>query len=112
MVGYQNPLVVFRGGYMKTKIHDGWYWIITAVFFAAILFIINTAQAYDGEVVVTFNRELPNGTYNFTRVYEDKDAFEMWLQDRLETKGCDPYLTDMKIQFKPRNPLDFPAPGQ
>lgn len=70
---------------------------------------VGTAQAYDGEVVVTFNRELPDGVYNFTRVYEDKDAFEMWLQDRLEAKGCDPYLTDMKIQFKPRSPLDFPA---
>ena len=73
---------------------------------------VGTAQAYDGEVVVTFNRELPDGTYNFTRVYEDKDAFEMWLADRLEGKGCDPYLTDMKIQFKPRSLHDFPAEDQ
>ena len=80
---------------------------LIAIFIA--LTAVGTAQAYDGEVVVTFNRELPDGTYNFTRVYEDKDAFEMWLADRLEGKGCDPYLTDMKIQFKPRNPLDFPA---
>ena len=80
------------------------------VMFVVVMILFATdARAYDGEVVVTFNRELPDGVYNFTRVYEDKDAFEMWLQDRLETKGCDPYLTDMKIQFKPRNPLDFPA---
>ena len=60
--------------------------------------------AYDGEVVVSFNRELPDKTVEFQRVFEDKDSFEMWLQDRLETKGCDPYLTDMKIQFTRRTP--------
>ena len=83
---------------------------LIAIFVA--LTTVGTAQAYDGEVVVTFNRELPDGVYNFTRVYEDKDAFEMWLADRLEGKGCDPYLTDMKIQFKPRSLLDFPAPDK
>ena len=52
------------------------------------------------EVVVTFDRELPFQSYHFTRTFEDKDAFEMWLQSRLEDKGCDPYLKSMHIQFK------------
>lgn len=52
------------------------------------------------EVVVTFDRELPFESYEFTRTFEDKDAFEMWLQSRLEDKGCDPYLKSMHIQFK------------
>ena len=52
------------------------------------------------EVVVTFDRELPFKSYEFTRTFEDKDAFEMWLQARLEDQGCDPYLKSMHIQFK------------
>ena len=84
--------------------------LIGLVMFVTVMFgFVTDARAYDGEVVVSFNRELPFGTYNFTRTYEDKDAFEMWLADRLEGKGCDPYLTDMKIQFKPRSPSDFTA---
>ena len=64
-------------------------------------------QAYDGEVVVTFNRELPDKSVEFSRTFGDKDEFEMWLAMRLEGKGCDPYLTDMKIQFKPRKLEDI-----
>ena len=71
---------------------------------AMILFVGLSAfnEAKADEVVVTFNRELPFKSYEFTRTFEDKESFEMWLAMRLEDKGCDPYLTDMKIQFKPR----------
>lgn len=65
-----------------------------------VLGAINEAKA--NEVVVSFNRELPFKAYEFTRTFEDKESFEMWLAMRLEDKGCDPYLTDMHIQFKPR----------
>ena len=67
-----------------------------------ILFVAMSAinEAKAGEVVVTFNRELPDKSVEFTRTFEDKDDFEMWLANRLEGPGCDPYLTDMKIQFK------------
>lgn len=58
------------------------------------------------EVVVTFNRELPNETVEFSRTFQDKDDFEMWLQNRLEGPGCDPYLTDMRIEFKTKQELD------
>jgi hypothetical protein len=58
------------------------------------------------EVVVTFNRELPNETVEFSRTFQDKDDFEMWLQNRLEGPGCDPYLKDMRIQFKTKQELD------
>jgi len=73
-----------------------------------ILFVALSAvnEAKANEVVVTFNRELPFETYKFTRTFEDKDAFEMWLATRLEDQGCDPYLTtDMKIQFKPEEEI-------
>ena len=78
--------------------------ILGLVMFVTVMFgFVTDAQA--GEVVVTFNRELPNKSVEFSRTFEDKDAFEMWLADRLETKGCDPYLTDMKIQFKPQEEI-------
>ena len=78
--------------------------LIGLVMFVTVMFgFVTDAQA--GEVVVTFNRELPNKSVEFSRTFEDKDAFEMWLADRLETKGCDPYLTDMKIQFKPQEEI-------
>jgi len=51
------------------------------------------------EVVVTFDRELPFKSYQFTRTFEDKEAFEMWLAMRLEDKGCDPYLKSMHIHL-------------
>ena len=75
-----------------------------AMFLFVGLSAFNDAHA---EVVVSFERELPNETFHFTRTFEDKDAFEMWLADRLETKGCDPYVKNMNIQFKPS--YDFPA---
>ena len=73
--------------------------LIGLVMFVTVMFgFVTDAQA--GEVVVTFNRELPDKSVEFTRTFTDKDDFEMWLANRLEGPGCDPYLTDMKIQFK------------
>jgi len=76
------------------------------VLFTVLTLMTSVANA---EVVVSFERELPNKTVEFQRVFEDKDAFEMWLQDRLETKGCDPYLKNMRIDFKPFSHKDFPV---
>ena len=73
--------------------------LIGLAMFVTVMFgFVTDAQA--GEVVVTFNRELPDKSVEFTRTFTDKDDFEMWLANRLEGPGCDPYLTDMKIQFK------------
>lgn len=88
----------------------GWVPVIAAgvlMIVMVLLGAINDAHAYDGEVVVTFNRELPDQSVEFSRTFDDKDDFEMWLANRLEGEGCDPYLTDMKIQFKPRNLEDI-----
>lgn len=54
---------------------------------------------YAAPVTVEFERELPYATVQFQRTFEDVDAFEMWLADRIERKGCDPYLKTMKITF-------------
>ena len=73
--------------------------LVGLVMFVTVMFgFVTDAQA--GEVVVTFNRELPDKSVEFSRTFTDKDDFEMWLANRLEGPGCDPYLTDMKIQFK------------
>ena len=79
----------------------GWLYVVIAGLFMT-LFVAYDASA---EVVVSFERELPNETVRFTRTFEDKDAFEMWLTDRLETKGCDPYVKNMNIQFKESSEL-------
>jgi len=72
--------------------------ILGLVMFVTVMFgFVTDANA---EVVVTFDRELPFKSYQFTRTFEDKEAFEMWLAMRLEDKGCDPYLKSMHIQFK------------
>lgn len=57
------------------------------------------------EVIVSFERELPTETKVFKRIFEDREAFEMWLAMRLEGKGCDPYLKYMLIEFKPNSTI-------
>ena len=67
-------------------------------YFAVTVMFIKDVMA--DEVVVSFERELPFTTKHFTRTFEDKESFEMWLAMRLEGDGCDPYLKNMNIQFK------------
>jgi len=71
---------------------------VIAYVVVAVMFI---KDVYAGPVVVSFERELPNETFYFKGTFEDKDSFEMWLMTRLEDKGCDPYLKNMLIEFKP-----------
>ena len=71
--------------------------LIGLVMFVTVMFgFVTNANA---EVVVTFNRDLPLKSYEFTRTFEDKDSFEMWLAMRLEDEGCDPYLSKIVINF-------------
>ena len=77
--------------------------LVGLVMFVTVMFgFVTDANA---EVVVSFERELPNKTVNFKRTFEDKDSFEMWLSARLEDKGCDPYLKYMLIDFKPEETI-------
>jgi hypothetical protein len=55
--------------------------------------------AYAAPVTVYFERDLPHANVKFQRTFEDIDAFEMWLADRIDRKGCDPYLKKMVIEF-------------
>ena len=87
---------------MKTNLHDGHKWLITGILVAGLAFFTKPAEA---QVVVSFERELPNKTVNFKRTFEDRDSFEMWLSARLEDKGCDPYLKYMLIDFKPEETI-------
>jgi len=71
--------------------------LVGLVMFVTVMFgFVTDANA---DVVVKFNRELPSKSYEFTRTFEDKESFEMWLAMRLEDKGCDPYLSKMVITF-------------
>ena len=84
-----------------------WAVIMISIFVFGIAISMN---ANADEVVVTFKRELPFKSYEFTRTFEDKDAFEMWMAMRLEGKGCDPYLSKIVIDFpKGKSTHNFPA---
>jgi len=58
--------------------------------------LIMTASA---DVKVTITRDLPNERQYIVQQFPDMDGFEMWMQQRLEENGCDPYVTDMKVEF-------------
>ena len=51
------------------------------------------------DVKVTITRDLPNERQYIVQQFPDMDGFEMWMQQRLEDTGCDPYVTDMKVEF-------------
>ena len=51
------------------------------------------------DVKVTITRDLPNERQHIVQQFPDMDGFEMWMQQRLEENGCDPYVTDMKVEF-------------
>ena len=51
------------------------------------------------DVKVTITRDLPNERQYIVQQFPDMDGFEMWMQQRLEDSGCDPYVTDMKVEF-------------
>jgi len=62
------------------------------------LIIFITPASADVKVIIT--RDLPNERQYIVQQFPDMDGFEMWMQQRLEDKGCDPYLKSMHIQFK------------
>ncbi|MGA0959915.1 MAG: hypothetical protein ACO3SI_07240 [Sedimenticolaceae bacterium] len=51
------------------------------------------------DVKVTITRDLPNERQHIVQQFPDRDGFEMWMQQRLEENGCDPYVTDIKVEF-------------
>ena len=51
------------------------------------------------DVKVTITRDLPNERQHIVQQFPDMYGFEMWMQQRVEENGCDPYVTDMKVEF-------------
>jgi len=66
------------------------------LFLLALLGMIMPASA---DVKVTITRDLPNERQHIVQQFPDMDGFEMWMQQRLEDSGCDPYVTEMKVDF-------------
>jgi len=56
---------------------------------------INDAHA--GEVRVEITRELPNEKQLVVQQFHDEDSFMMWMADKMEGEGCDPYVSEIKI---------------
>ena len=69
------------------------------VILLVILGIVSLVMPASADAKVTITRDLPNERQHIVQQFPDMDGFEMWLQQRLEDKGCDPYVTDMKVEF-------------
>ena len=69
------------------------------VIFLVILGLITLIMPASADVKVTITRDLPNERQYIVQQFPDMDGFEMWMQQRLEDNGCDPYVTDMKVEF-------------
>ena len=69
------------------------------VIFLVILGLITLIMPASADVKVTITRDLPNERQHIVQQFPDMDGFEMWMQQRLEDTGCDPYVTDMKVEF-------------
>ena len=69
------------------------------VIFLVILGLITLIMPASADVKVTITRDLPNERQYIVQQFPDMDGFEMWMQQRLENTGCDPYVTNMKVEF-------------
>ena len=69
------------------------------VIFLVILGLITLIMPASADVKVTITRDLPNGRQHIVQQFPDMDGFEMRMQQRLEDNGCDPHVTDMKVEF-------------
>jgi len=65
----------------------------------ALLGMIMWIMPASADVMVTITRDLPNERQHIVQQFPDMDGFEMWMQQRLEDSGCDPYVTEMKVDF-------------
>jgi hypothetical protein len=61
--------------------------------------LLTLVMPASADVKVTITRDLPNERQYIVQQFPDMDGFEMWMQQRLEENGCDPYVTDMKVEF-------------
>jgi hypothetical protein len=69
------------------------------VILLVILGLITLIMPASADVKVTITRDLPNERQHIVQQFPDMDGFEMWMQQRLEDTGCDPYVTNMKVEF-------------
>ena len=76
-------------------------WMFALLIGIAMYFVITFMWITDAHagVRVDMTRELPSETQHIVQVFDDKDAFEMWLGMKMENGGCDPYVTKMVINL-------------
>ena len=62
------------------------------------LLLIAVSSIATADVRVEIDRYMPDGSeQTVVRQFNDNVEFEMWMEDRLERKGCDPYVTQLRI---------------
>ena len=76
----------------------GWVPALAAGALMVLLVMFSAISDAMADVRVEIDRYLPDGSeQTVVRQFNDVVEFEMWMEDRLERKGCDPYSTEMRI---------------
>ena len=81
----------------------GWVPALAAGLLMVLLVMFSAIGDAMADVRVEITRVLPepwNKTQHIVHQFNDSVEFEMWMEDRLERKGCDPYVTEMKIYLR------------
>ena len=76
----------------------GWVPALAAGALMVLLVVFSAISDALADVRVEIDRYMPDGSeQTVVRQFHDVVEFEMWMEDRLERKGCDPYATDLRI---------------
>ena len=73
--------------------------IHAAALVVALLLTMQPAHAVDDPMVrIEITRDIPHDqTYTIVREFADMDELTMWFVNKMETAGCDPYVTKVEL---------------
>jgi len=57
------------------------------------------------DVRVEITRELPEEKQLVVQQFHDEDSFMMWMANKMEGEGCDPYVSEIRIyrNYQPKD---------
>jgi hypothetical protein len=86
------------GSSCNEKNCPGWIPTLAAGLLMVLIVLFSAlSEAIAGEVRVEITRELPDETQHIVQQFHDEDSFQMWMGDKMESEGCDPYVSEIRI---------------
>jgi len=86
------------GSSCNEKNCPGWVAALVVGMFAyVVMTVMFINEVYAGEVRVEITRDLPNEKQLVVQQFYDEDSFQMWMGDKMEDEGCDPYVSEIRI---------------